>query len=219
MKYNNEILKYMGHKGEVDARLDALIFSSLEKLKEVSNPLYVKMELPCTVNGNCVKIDSINIKSEGLAVYLNNCTKVYIFAATLGTAVDRLITQRTKVDSVQALCVQACATAEIEDYCNSIEQELSQNELPQHTFGNKMYLLRRFSPGYSDFSITHQTDILRLLQAQKRICVTETEAHMLTPLKSVTGVIGISTEMTMCRQYAVPKCTDCENTDCIFRVR
>jgi hypothetical protein len=217
MKKYNDILKYMGHEGEIDAQLNALICSSLEKLKEVSNPLNVKMQLPCTINGNCVKIDSINIKSEGLAVHLKNCTKVYIFAATLGAAVDRLITQRTKVNSVQALCIQACAAAQIEDYCNSIEQELLRQILPNNIGGNETYLLRRFSPGYSDFSIAHQTDILRVLQAQKHIGVTETEAHMLIPLKSVTAVIGISTKMTMCGQCAPHKCGDCVKTDCPFR--
>jgi hypothetical protein len=82
-----------------------------------------------------------------------------------------------KVDSAEGLCLQACAAAKIEEYCDSVEKEL-----PAHR--------PRFSPGYGDFDITHQTDILRILDAQK-IGLTETKTHMLTPLKSVTAVIGI----------------------------
>jgi len=205
------ICRYMGYNGPADTQLETLIVSCLEKLASVSTPHYVTTQLSCKVAGNCVTIGELDIESSGLAVHLCNCTQVYLFAATLGAVVDRLISQRVKIDSTEGLCIQACAAAQIEDYCNSIEQEISLSIKDQG-----LYLRPRFSPGYSNFNIAHQTDILRILQAYKRIGLTETKAHMLTPLKSVTAVIGVSSEMTKC---TLNKCADCTTTDCSYKLK
>jgi len=189
MKDYGEILRYMGHNGAADARLEALISLCLEKLSSVCAPRHVTAQLPCASNDCRVTIGSLEIESKNLAAHLYNCASTFAFAATLGAGVDRLITQRVKIDSAEALCLQSCAAVQIENYCDSIEQELL-NEIK----GNGICLRPRFSPGYGDFDIKYQTDLLRVLQAQRRIGLTETKANMLTPLKSVTALIGVSTK-------------------------
>jgi hypothetical protein len=77
-----------------------------------------------------------------------------------------------------------------------------------------MHLRPRFSPGYNDFDIAHQTDLLRMLQAHKRIGLSETKSHMLTPLKSVTAVIGIGAQDGS--PAVKDKCAGCLKTDCQF---
>ena len=217
----SEICRYMGHNGAADAQLKELISSCLKKLGPVSEPHHTAIQLPCTITGNRVTIGEIAIESSSLAAHLDNCTQAYVFAATLGAAVDRLIAQRGKIDSVEALCLQACAAVQIEGYCNGIEQELS-----REAEGQGLYLRPRFSPGYGDFDIAHQTDILGILQTARRIGLTETSAHMLTPLKSVTAVIGISAKMMIgtldnCAQggHSPDKCAHCNKTDCSFRMK
>jgi hypothetical protein len=206
----DEIYRYMGHKGAPNAQMEALVAASLEKLAAAYAPLHVTALLPCAVSGNHIQIDTLEIESEKLAEHLCGCTQAYIFAATLGAAVDRLIAQRSKIDSAEALCIQSCAVAEIENYCNCVERKLSEEA------GRSALCLRpRFSPGYGDFSITHQTDILRVLQAHKFIGVTETKTHMLTPLKSVTAIIGAS--RTIAANAKPEKCADCGKTDCPFQ--
>ena len=210
---HSEIFRYMGHSGAADKQLEDLVSSCLEKLFSVSVPRHLTMPMPCVVSGDSVKIDTLTIKSSRLSAHLSGCIQVYFFAATLGAAVDRLISQRGKIDSAETLCLQACAAAQIEDYCNSVTEELSREANRQG-----IYLRRRFSPGYGDFEIAFQTDILRILQAQKCIGVTETQSHMLTPLKSVTALIGAS--QGGCQQITLResgKCADCVKTDCQFR--
>jgi len=221
---HSEIYRYMGHRGTADGQLEALVSSCLEKLSTASAPRHLVMPMPCTVSGDSVTIgelttdssaiSTVTIKSSRLAEHLSGCIQVYILAATLGAAVDRLISQRGKIDSAETLCLQACAAAQIEDYCNNAAEELS-----REVNGQGLYLRPRFSPGYGDFDIAFQTDILRILQAQKRIGVTETKSHMLTPLKSVTALIGVC--QGGCPQKAIHesgKCADCAKTDCQFRV-
>jgi hypothetical protein len=200
----------MGHSGAPDAQMEALVAASLEKLAVVRAPLHVTALLPCAVSRNRVQIDTLEIESEKLAEHLCGCTRVYLFAATLGAPVDRLIMQRSKTDSAEALCIQACAAAEIENYCKRVERELSEDA------GRSALCLRpRFSPGYGDFSIRYQTNILRILQAQKKIGLSETKTNMLTPLKSVTAIIGASGTTTA--NTTRGKCADCGKADCPFQ--
>jgi hypothetical protein len=190
-----EILRYMEHSGPVTQQLEELILSCLEMLASVSAPRHVMIQLPCTVTADHITIDTLNIKSFSLASCLANCTRVYMFAATLGADVDRLISGRVKIDSAEALCIQACASSQLEDYCGKIEQELAATIAQDSPFCQpELFFRPRFSPGYGDFDIAHQTDVLRLLNAYKRIGVTETKTHILTPLKSVTAIIGVSPE-------------------------
>ena len=215
MGMHSEILRYMGHKGEADTRLQTLISSCMEKLAAVCVPRHVVKQLPCTVASDYVTIDTLEIKSTSLAIHLGNCAQVYIFAATLGADVDRLILQRTKIDSTEALCIQACSAAHIENYCSSIEHELAGTNKSKG-----LYLRPRFSPGYGDFDIACQTNLLYALQAQKHIGLSETKNHMLTPLKSITAVIGICLENSARAEGDVlpaDKCINCSNTDCPYR--
>ena len=196
----------MEQAGTPGTQLESLISSCMEKLAAVCDPRHVIRQFPCTVTGSVVTAGTLTVNSKGLAGHLRGCTQVYLFAATLGADADRLITQRSMADSAEALCIQACASAQIENYCNSIEQE------PLSSIGSSGFYLRpRFSPGYSDFDIACQTDILNILQAHKRIGLTEINTHMLTPLKSVTALIGVSREKTFSEPV---KCNLCDKTDC-----
>ena len=206
-----EILRYMGYTGAADIQMETLISSCLEKLAPVCEPRHVIRRYACTAAGGIVTIDTLKIKSEGLSAHLCGCTQAYLLAATLGAEVDRLIAQRSTVDSAEALCLQACAVSKIEDYCSSIERELSQN-----ISGSALHLRARFSPGYSDFDIAHQTDLLNMLTAHKLIGVAETKSHMLTPLKSVTAVIGVCSKETA---RTPDKCKSCGKTGCSFKQR
>jgi hypothetical protein len=197
----------MGHSGSVTDQLEELVSSSLLKLENVCAQRYLTLPLPCSIREDCVTLGALNIKSFALSKHLNGCAMSFLFAATLGADVDRLISQRVKIDSTEALCLQACAAAKIEEYCDNMENELSNNG----SFCN-LRLRRRFSPGYGDFDIAHQTDILRMLNAQNRIGVSETKTHMLTPLKSVTAVIGAGFEEAASKS----KCDDCGKKDCPF---
>ena len=208
-----EILRYMGHpvppEGDAGVRLNELISSSLIKLSAASVPRHVKAKFSCTLTGDKVTIGVFNTKSRDLAVRLKNCKEAFLFAASLGADVDRLISQSSVTGTAEALCLQACAAAEIENYCNGIECEIA------HSLRNKsMYPVLRFSPGYGDFDIGCQSLILDILKAQKYIGLTVTEKHILAPLKSVTAVIGIS---------AVPdlnirdNCKNCAKENCTFR--
>ena len=75
------------------------------------------------------------------------------------------------------------------------------------------FTLARFSPGYGDWDIIVQPEILKLARANL-INVTATNSCMLLPRKSVTAVIGFIPEKNTVAQAS---CTDCNQKNCLAR--
>lgn len=104
-----------------------------------------------------------------------------------------------------AAAAQAVCAALIESYCDETEAEIAA--------AAGLHLKPRFSPGYGDWRLEDQRQLLMLLDCAKRIGLTLTDGYMLTPIKSVTAVIGL-TEDTVCN---TSKCAACVNRACEFR--
>ena len=98
-----------------------------------------------------------------------------------------LMKRYSLTDMAKSVVLQACAAAYLEEYCDDLQLSIGEELKAQ----NK-WLRPRFSPGYGDFDIHHQDDILRMLDTAKKIGLTMTDSYMLTPTKSVTAIIGIS---------------------------
>ena len=106
-------------------------------------------------------------------------------AGTVGSEVDRLLARYGKLSVAKAVVMQAAAAAMVEAYCNELNAMWKKEYLEKG-----LYLRPRFSPGYGDFPLSAQKQILDGLEAGKRIGITLTEGFLMLPSKSVTAVIG-----------------------------
>ena len=119
----------------------------------------------------------------------------------------------------QGLIMEATATAVIEEFCD-------QNQLCMEAELNRRQktLRPRFSPGYGDFAIKHQRDMIKLLDTPRQMGLTLTDGCMLAPAKSVTAVMGIAdfdsdgggTNQDE-RRCTVKGCEACDKIDCQYR--
>ncbi|MCL2208902.1 MAG: hypothetical protein FWB89_01935 [Treponema sp.] len=167
----------------------------------------------CKIDNASVTLNEITIYSVSLAKHLEGCHRAVLLAATLGTNADVLINKYSIQDMGKALIAQKVCTAMIEAYLDETEKRIMQiSELKE------LSSVTRYSPGYGDFDIACQKDILRLLNAS-RIGLSLTEGFMLVPSKSVTAVIGLKkNEEKTAAGNAVPvKCAFCEYKNCGFR--
>ena len=155
------------------------------------------------------KIGKLDVKSKGLGKNLKGCSSVAVFGATLGIEVDRLIQRSFVRNMAKAVVVQACAAAYLEEYCDQIQEELRREKEKE-----ALYLRPRFSPGYGDFDICYQLPVVRMLNCAMTIGLTLTDSFMMTPTKSVTAVIGISTQKDRC---PISGCEVCTKKDCEYR--
>lgn len=193
-----ETIRYLGYKRSIlskeyaiDERTRVLIESSLAELEQIINVqfLYRIFEI-CFEAENKFRIGKLQIESKSLYKTIRDCENVIIMSITLGPDVDRIIKKYAIIDMPRAVVLQSCAAALLEEYCNLFEEVLNQ-QLEQE-LQKKVYFRPRFSPGYGDFSILHQKELLEMVDANKRIGLSMTEGYMLTPTKSVTALIGMS---------------------------
>lgn len=206
-----EAIRYLGYgRHAVDEQTLALIDVSFGELDQTTQAKSVYRIFDCKVTGeDQVTIGKMNIKSRSLGKNLRGCKGAVVFGATLGTSVDILMKRYSLTDMAKSVVLQACAAAYLEEYCDNLQLSIGEELKAQ----NK-WLRPRFSPGYGDFDIHHQDDILRMLDTAKKIGLTMTDSYMLTPTKSVTAIIGISDTQEKCH---IKGCEVCEKKDCIYR--
>ena len=206
-----EAIRYLGYgKHAVDDKIMTLIESAFEELDKTVKYriIYRIFELEVS-DSERVKIGKMDIKSKNLAKNMRGCNQAVMLGATLGIEVDFLMKRYSLTEMSRAVVLQACAAAMLEDYLDRWQFTLSE-EMKDHGY----YLRPRFSPGYGDFSIDYQEEILKMTDTARRIGLSMTDGNMLTPSKSVTAVIGISREKTACHMAG---CEVCEKRDCMYR--
>lgn len=181
------VLKYLRYNARyIDGITSKVLKESIAELKEIGQAKYVYSTFDITTGNGTVNFD------DQLIVYSNSLTKLYknsvkstIFAATLGFEVEKRIRYYSKTDLSKAIVFDACAGVYIESICNYIDDEIKQIARKEG-YGTTY----RFSPGYGDFPILYQNQILKLLNAEKHIGLLANESHILLPRKSVTAFIG-----------------------------
>lgn len=206
-----EAVRYLGYgRHAVDEKTLALVESSFGELEEcVSRRIIYRIFELSSESDEELKIGKLNIHSKNLGKNMKGCQEAVVLGATLGIGVDMLMKRYSITDMARVVVLQACAAAMLEEYLDECQEEL-EKQLEK----DGKYLRPRFSPGYGDFDIRHQEGILKMLDAAKTIGLTMTESFMLTPVKSVTAVIGISANKEPCHKKG---CESCEKEDCIYR--
>lgn len=206
-----ETLRYLGYHGqEADSQVLALVEQCWKELEGAASPKSIYGEYPLGFfEEDGIDVYGFKTRSRALKKNLDGCVGVVMFAATLGTGVDMLLKRYGKLQMSKAVVIQAAAAAMLEDYCDEINEEI------QMVYEKKMRFLRpRFSPGYGDFPIECQRDLIRVLDCARSIGLTLTEGCMMAPSKSVTAVIGAGRTVIRCHRQG---CESCEKIDCIYR--
>lgn len=185
---------------DADTRL--LVGKVIDELLETVQPRSIKIEF--------IRTDLERILlGKDISRHLVHCQHCLVLAATLGSQIDTLIRKVSVSDMNAAVWMDAAASVLIENVVQELE-----NKTRQEYEQTERYLTSRFSPGYGDFPIMIQNELLRLMDAGKKIGLYATPSHMLTPRKSITAVCGLSTEPV--RGY-LAGCETCTlATDCQY---
>ncbi len=202
-----EILRYAGiHSSAPD--MEELVRSCISEAQE--SLVYRVCYLECQIeeNGDLLNLGFAETDSSDLRNNLSGCERIILFAATVGIGLDKLISKYSRISPTKAVILQAIGAERIESlcdvFCSYIERQVNKSG----------YFTRpRFSAGYGDLPLGFQRNIFSALDCARKIGVTLNDSLIMSPSKSVTGIIGIS--KTRCEH--IRGCKDCNKEDCGYR--
>ena len=207
----NEVYRYLGYKDSVPDEKVCEIIDKCERelLKEIS-PRYIYRVFDAEKIGEEIKLKNAPdiLKGNDINRHLEGCEKIAVFATTLTEKIDKIIRATQINDMPSALIFDRVANTAIEQVCDEIEKEVMKS-FPEY---NQTW---RFSPGYGDFPLEIQNELLNLIDAPKKIGLTLTDSLILIPQKSVTAVFGITKNEIAKKKQSCNICNLKDN--CTFR--
>lgn len=208
----DDALRFMGVPKEArSGEMAERAYRTFELLEGFIRPRRVWGRFSVLADDRGIRLDeAVRIESGSLARLMAHSRECWVMAVTLGPEVDRRILLAQKQDMLDGMALDACASVRADALCDEVEgeifRELREGEHPT----------MRFSPGYGDAPLTASADLIALLDATRRIGLAMTRSYMMTPIKSVTALIGISDQ----NEDRTRDCSRCSaRPDCPYRKR
>ncbi len=143
---------------------------------------YIALRLPVTENdGVSVTLGGHRIESVALAKNLRGAESAFLFAVTLGAEVDRYLLKLSRLSVARHAIADGYASALAEALCDKVAQILAEG----------LEITPRFSPGYGDLPLTEQGWLLDSLGASRMLGIGLSASLLMSPLKSVSAIMGI----------------------------
>lgn len=176
------------NKINLKAWLEALGMKEIPDEKIMSEIRKVEQMIISAVSPKAIYriMEPSELRLEGKSIkrHLSGCQKIVVMGATLGAGADHLIRRLQITDMTEAVIADCGASVLIEQVCDAFQKTIND--------AVDGYTTSRFSPGYGDFPIEVQPDMIRYIDGQRKIGLNVTSNNLLVPRKSVTAVIGIS---------------------------
>lgn len=207
-----EALRYMGYRGQtMDENMEGLLDACIAEIMDISTNgfLYEIFDIERRAEGLYLRGTTLVLQGEDIAGHLRRAEKCVVMAVTLGLETDKRISFYSKTDLTKGLVFDACATAAVESLCDRVQGKI---EAEAKSMGFET--TSRYSPGYGDFSIGIQKELVKVLKTYERLGLSVNERSIMIPRKSVTAFIGIQKEGCNKNSH---KCSDCENKYCLYR--
>lgn len=167
---------------------NALMEQCEAELRRVLACRYTARHVSVACDGDEIDLGFATVKSHSLSRNLKGCKEAFVFALTLGMGVERLLNRLSLLSESEFFITDALASAMAEAACDCVEAELKKGGLAFRP---------RFSPGYGDLSLELQPNLLRFLEGQKLLGVTLNPSLLMTPMKSITAIMGVCHEEDM----------------------
>ena len=178
-------------KNEIAARLGVprgyqnnAIDRCLEELQRSAVYKYAYARLPLRLQDGICDLDFAKVRSRDLYANLSKgagCREIVVMAVTLGAGVDRLLARCAAQGQSKHFIMGALSSAAAEALCDYAQSCICASECCHP----------RYSPGYGDLSIELQAPLLERLNAGRLLGITLNGAFLMSPVKSVTAIIGL----------------------------
>ena len=204
----SDILKEIGYGKVVpEEKVVAVARSLLMEVASFVKPSCTFVLCDGKIVENSIVFDHYNLGiGKTIAKLLNGSECFCVFAATAGTLFQHFQDEvKAKDDILQTFILDILGSC-IAERAGDIMEKLLEKEIAndRHT--------HRFSPGYCGWPLTDQKQIFELLGGSPSGIILS-ETCLMSPVKSISGVIGIGKEVNE-KQYG---CNFCELETCYKR--
>ncbi len=213
----NEVLRYLGGGKEANAPvlLQQQIQKTLAQLDDQLSPksLHRVFPLQHEPDGSITLLaapgkPAFTLTGQLANTMLKSCHQAVLLLATLGLTFDAMLRTQQARSMAEAAILDACGNVLVEEACDRMEQDIQQH------FPN-LHLSDRFSPGYGDLPLPLQKELLHALDAQRNAGVYLSDTYLMTPAKTVTAIVGLS---SLPQQAKIRGCAYCSLRDtCTIR--
>ena len=131
---------------------------------------------------------------------------------TIGSSLENKVSEFfSQEEYPRALALDAVGTVAVENLSRYVR-----NLVCQKTKDKNFQTTRYFSPGYSDWGISHQKEIFKIIPAYK-IGVKLNDSCMMIPKKSLSWVLGVGKNIITPSKEEGHSCKTCQAKNCQFR--
>jgi len=209
-----QVLRDIGYEDteRVPTRVLTLLDDYLETVEVLISPSYccVIKEVDLVHSPDSVLEGVVPVQSRVLSRLLKHCDRAALFCLTIGEHLEEKVSALAEEGhAVQARMLDALGSSAVESLADIVQEDVE--ELAR---ANGLYSSRRFSPGYCDWQIDQQEVLFSALDGCQA-GVQLGEGCLMTPRKSVSGLIGMGRSPEMVKDYN--PCLTCPRLDCCGR--
>ena len=204
-------------RAETDDKMHAALERLQEQIEEAEDLLF-EAARPAFAYA-VLAAEDLPVQGVSLAKHLEGCDRLVLSAVTLGHDVDELISA-TQSEKIALSVVIDCGASVMAELAANLAEEQIRDELAADATGTSsdatlLYMTERFSPGYGDSPLEMQTQVLDVLDAEQQLGITLSKGFMMSPSKSITGIMGLADHPVTGR---LATCAECVLRDkCLLR--
>lgn len=207
---SNEIISSIGYLEPVIPEMVLLqihnVRNEVDKYCQIKGGFRIINDI--VVENNHFILEGITFQTDKIiARSLRQADSIAIFVCTVGEELSARAGNLFKgEDPVKAYITDIAASLIVEKAADRLAHFIEESAL-----AHQKQITNRYSPGYCDWHVSEQHKLLGLLP--ENFCgVSLNEAAMMSPVKSVSGVIGIGKKV----KKTAYQCSTCEKTDCLM---
>ncbi len=189
---------------------------AVEMFGKLANPVGLMCELDIDKFGDVYEGEGLNEDVTPLEDIYKRADHLALFGVTVGEGIGQVISSLfDKNDLALGSMLDSAASEGVENAAQELQRMYIQKQ--SGTLGSSVGALR-FSPGYCGWHITAQRKLFDLLDPDETV-ISLNESCLMSPLKSISGVLVIGRKEIFDFDDSFPFCSTCSDHSCRDRIR
>lgn len=207
----DEVCRFLGYRKDrgPNGSISVMIDSEIGEAYNLIQPscFYQLKDIKRVRQSQVILENDLTIDSAMLSRIFRHCHRVAIFLATIGPRLEHRVAELMEEGQiVRAMVLDASGSEAAERVACHVQERISELAAAD---GDAISL--RYSPGYCDWDISQQRVLFEVMDSTQT-GVTLSNECLMTPLKSVSGIIGLGESETY--QLGLSACLSCTTQDC-----